>query len=605
MSALNQNQGASKPVIEPYAGDHCTLSLPNISGSLGKLENFPGFSKWLEGTRKRIFRPTPANIKYIQENWPDAEWDRGCRYHLDNFIEEQLAAAAVARNKTIILEDDGSYEYKQKPFDHQRQAFLLSRNKDIFAYLMEQGTGKSKLTIDVGCYNYAKGTIEAVIIIAINGVHSNWLETEIPEHHPDWCPYMGWTYDAGKFERKKSQEEFENIFKAQGVLKYFAFNVEGFASEKARKALQRIILTYKCLVVVDESDFALKNHSAMRTEYLTTTCDGVAMKRILTGTEITKGVEDLYGQLNFLGTKVLGFDTYTSFRNHFCTMGGFRYKQIIGYKNIDELIKILEPWSYRVLKKDCLDLPPKVYKRWKVELTPTQRKLYDELRKNFITQHDGKALTATLGVTRLLRLQQITCGWFPADDEEVAQRIPGDNPKLEAALTHCRTMPGGIIVWARFRGDIQLIHEELVREHGKDQCAMYYGDTDVGEDDGQRGWINNEFQSGNLRFIVANKAMARGRTFTKCINPFIHSNDFDLGARKQLEDRTHRIGTKEVADEMGADRVLYTDCEAIRTVDKKIIDSLKRKQKIADMVRMAGDTLFLEEDQSEGINANE
>lgn len=574
------NSKVNPPVIETHGSD-CLLKADFTGGNYQKLvpTSWPGFAKWKDGTRFLIFRPTPNNIRYINESWPDVVWAADAKYHLDNFITDQIKAAGLEAAKKTILEDDGSYQYKHKPFDHQRQAFLTSRDADIYAYFMEQGTGKSKLTVDVGAYNYSTGRIEAMIVIAQNGVHTNWVDIEIPEHIPDWCPYKSFVYSANMTKAK--WKELEEVIAAPNCFKIFAFNIEGFTSDKAREILERLILTFKCIIVVDESD-QIKNYTSKRTTYLTAACDGVAMKRILTGTEITKGLEDLFGQLNFLGTKVLGYDNITSFKNHFCTLGGFKCRQVVGYKNVDELLRLLEPYSFRALKDDCLDLPPKMYKRWTVELSPAQRKLYDDLARNFFADCDGKQISASIGIVRLIRLQQITCGWFPADGETDYTRIPGDNPKLEAVLQHCKHRQKKTIVWARFKQDVKDITEELRREHGRDNVMSYFGETDIEE----RGIVRDRFQKEDLQFVVANKAAARGLTFTACDDNFIHSNSFDFGDRKQLEDRTHRIGT--------ANSVLYTDCEAARTVDRKIINCLKKRQKIADLLRNTN-TLFMEE----------
>lgn len=571
------------PQIEAH-GENCTITVGFGEGNYGKLSSFPAYSKWKEGTRQLIFRPVPANIKYINENWPNAVWQGAAKYHLDHFIEEQIKASALVANKERHLEDDGSYEYKHQPFNHQRQAFLLSRDEPIFAYLMEQGTGKSKLDIDGACYAYSQGKIEAWIIIAPNGVHSNWIDTEIPDHIPDWCPYKAWTYSSNLTKARK--KELEDVCSSSNVLKIFAFNVEGFTSEKAQKILQRLILQFKCRVSIDESD-SLKNHTSHRTSYLTKACDGVAQKRIMTGTEITKGLEDLYGQLNFLGMDILGFDTYTSFKNHFCTMGGFKNKAIVGYKNVEELIKLIGPYSYRALKDDCLDLPPKIYKRIVVELSPKQREIYNNLKNNFWAELDGKQITAPLAIVRLGMLQQITCGWFPVPGESVNERIPGDNPKLEATLQHCRSRTGKTIVWCKYKADVRDIAEELAREHGRDAVASYFGETKVGNDFRERGWVKDGFQNGGIKYLVANKAAARGLTLTSCDDNLYHSNSFDFGDRKQSEDRTHRIGT--------VNSVLYTDIVAKNTPDQKIINCLKRKQRIADLLREK-ETLFMEDE---------
>jgi len=568
--------------ILPY-GNNCLAKVELSAEAYHKLLGLPGFRKWKDGTREMIFRPTANNITYINENWPEAQWLDGTQQHVDDFIKSQLEAIDTLNKKEIILEDDGSYEYKTKPFDHQRQSFLLSREKEKFALLMEQGTGKTKVAIDTIAYLYAKGSIEAAIIIAPNGAHLNFVEIEIPEHLPEWVNYEGWVYSSKM--NKAMQESLTRLNNKKDLLKIFSFNIEGFTSDKAKKIIEHLMAIYRCIVIIDESQY-IKNPSALRTKYLTKVCKPAKYKRIMTGTAITKGLEDIYSQMNWLDPAILGYDSFYTFRSHFCTMGGFENRQIIGYKNVDELSKMIESHSYRKTKADCLDLPPKLWKRWKVQLTPQQRDIYNSVKKNFYADLGDKRLTALLGIVRLLRLQQITCGWFPADGDDFLTPITGDNPKLEAVRQHCFDTDGKVVIWARFKKDIERITQELQNDHGRNAAVAYYGDTDIDD----RMPIVRQFQDPNsdLRYIVAHpKAAGRSITLTACENPIYHSNDFDLELRLQSEDRTHRIGTK--------NSVTYTDVEAAGTVDGKIIRALRNKKSIADLVNKDPTNFFLEE----------
>ncbi len=559
-------------------GQNCIIQCPFDGGNYNKLCKFPAYSRWQSGTRNLIFKPIASNIRYIQEHWPQAKWDLEVQHHLDRFIRESFTAAESSEKKETILEDDGSYEYKLKPFDHQRQAFLLCRDRPYYALFMEQGTGKTKIAIDKACYLYSKGAIDAVIIIAQNGVHLNWIEEELPLHIPNWCPWASWIYSSKM--TKTREEDFKKTCNAES-LQFFAFNVEGFTSEKARKKLQDLILSKRIFCIIDESQH-IKNSSAKRTKYLTKACTSLPYKMILTGTPVTKGVEDLYGQLTWLHKDILGFDSFYTFRNQFCTMGGFEMKQIVGYKNIDELIQLVDGYSYRVTKEQCLDLPPKLYKRFVVELTPQQRKVYDDLRRNFFAELQNMGtVQAELAIVRLLRLQQITCGWWPGDE---LQRIPGDNPKLEAVRQHCFDTQGSVIVWARFKADIELITQELRKDHGNDNVAIYYGATPAD----QRMDIVRNFQAKRIKTLVAHaQAAGRGLTLTASEDPIYHSCDFDLELRLQSEDRCHRIGTTR--------SVTYTDVEAKNTTDRKIINALRKKKLIANIITKDPMSFFLEE----------
>ena len=565
--------------ILPF-GTYCLLCVDlEVNNNLQKMTSFPGFWRWEK--RDIRFRPTANNIRHIGENWPDAIWHQGTQHYLDAFIKEQQEASLTSEKKQIILEDDGSYIYKTDPMDHQRQLFLLSRDKPSFAFFMEQGTGKTKPDIDTAAYQYSQGWIDAFIVIAPNGVHTNWEAEEIPKHMPDWCPHKVWVYSSNL--TKKKQAKLEELLAKKDCLKVVCFNMEGFTSDKAKKILERILRSNRCKVTIDESQ-GIKNHSAERTKYLTKSCKDVFSKRILTGTSVTKGIQDLYAQFGWLDKDILGFDSFYTFRNNFCKMGGFEMKQIVGYKNIDELVKLIDPYSFRVTKDQCLDLPPKVYKRHYVELSKEQRRIYDKLRQDYYASLEGYGtVSAPLAITRMLRLQQVTCGWFPSGDDSEMIRIPGDNPKLEAALEHVKAHESPSLVWARFRPDIELIHEELCREHGRHAVAMYRG----GMKPEDKTAIVKAFQDGQLKAVVCSKAAARGLTLTACENPFYHSQEYDLEIRQQSEDRCHRKGT--------VNSVTYTDCVANKTGDMKIIRSLIAKKAIADLINQDGPSFFMME----------
>lgn len=567
--------------IESF-GTNCLLNVSlEVENNYQKAASLPGFKKW--HGRAMIFRPTVNNIAYIAEHWPDAQWHPDTQHHLDSFIEEQKKKLELGEKKDQVIEDGGSYIYKTEPMDHQRQLFLLSRDEPAFAFLMEQGCGKTKPDIDTSAYLYAQGKIDAFIVIAPNGVHTNWQAEEIPKHLPDWCPHKVWVYSSPMTKTKK--QALEETIAAVDTLKIFCFNIEAFGHGKtAKEIFERLLRTFpKIKISIDESQF-IKNPSANRTRYLTKACEAVPYKRILTGTAITKGAGDVYAQFRWLNPDILGYDSFYTFRGRFCRMGGFKDKQIIGYKNLDELIGMISPYSFRVTKDQCLDLPSKVYKRCFVDLTPQQRKLYDQLANDYYAEMEGVGqISAPLAIVRLMRLQQITCGWMPGEDGETMRRIPGENPKMDATMRHVEDQTSPSLIWARFIPDIEAIVEELRRAHGKDSVAMYRGGMKA---DVKTGLIR-DFQAGNLKALVCSKAAARGLTLTACENPFYHSMEYDLEIRLQSEDRCHRKGT--------VNSVVYTDCVANKTLDNKIIRSLISKKTIADIINQDGPSFFMQE----------
>ena len=555
--------------IEKAKGRYCYANVKLTSEATQNLRNFPGFSKWIG--RKMMFSPTGANIKHIQKHWPDAQWDEESKFILDNYI--MSLRAAEDREKFSVPEND-DYMFETKPFEHQRRAFYMSRDKDNFALLMEQGTGKTKIIIDTAAYLYAKSKITALVIIAPNGVHRNWLRNEIPFHLPEWCPRKTIYYSASM--KKKDMEEWAGVQKSSDSLKVFSFNVEGFVSKKAQNLISKIMISENVLLVVDESS-RIKRPGAKRTKFITQIGKQAKYRRILTGTPVTKGPEDVYSQFKFLDPYILGYESFYSFRARYCVMGGFENRQIIAYNNIDELTKNIEGHSYRVLKKDCLDLPDKIYQRAYVELSEAQRRLYNTMKDDWVADHQEDTIEAPEAITRLLRLQQITCGWFPS---ETPVPIDEKNPRLELLKELLSDIDGKVIIWARFRADLKAIEDEL----GK-LAVAYHGGV---SNDARANAVDSFQNDPKIKYFVGQpQSGGIGLTLTAASYAIYYSNSFDLEVRLQSEDRCHRIGT--------TNNVTYIDIEANKTIDKKIIKALRDKKSLADMVTKDPMSIFMED----------
>ena len=550
---------------------YCLAKVKLEGNSIQALSSMPGFKKWVG--RDLMFAPTGANITHLHKHWPDAKWEDDVQPVLDKYIQSLEEAEEIYKQKGSGFVDAGDFSFKTKPYDHQRKAFYLSRDKEAFALLMEQGTGKTKVIIDNAAYLYGRDEISALVVIAPNGVHRNWLSKEIPAHMPDWCHYKSVFYYSGI--NAKDTVKFNEVISAQDCLRIFAFNCESFVSKKAVEFMYKIIMSNKVMLVVDESS-RIKTPAAKRTKVITKFAKDVKYKRIMTGTPVTKGPEDVYSQFKFLDPFILGYDSYYSFRARYCVMGGYENRQIVSYNNVDELTNSIEGHSFRVLKKDCLDLPEKIYQRHPVELSKNQRKLYDQLRKDFVTELEGEHLSAPEAITRLLRMQQIICGWFPT--EEGGMEIDEKNTRLTALIDLLPDIECKVIIWARFKRDIKAIGVAL-----GDKAVSYYGE--VSNDD--REIAVDRFQNDpKVRYFIGQpQSGGIGLTLTAAECAIYYSNSFDLETRMQSEDRCHRIGTK--------NNVTYIDFESPKTIDTKIINALREKKNLADTITKDPTSLFM------------
>ena len=557
-------------------GKYLVIKSKLVGDTFEKLSTLPGFKKWIG--RDLLFDPTGANIDRIRKYFPEAEWDESASPALDQYISNLKEMEANIQMKKSELPSNDDYDFKTKPFEHQRKAFYMSRDKKAFALLMEQGTGKTKVIIDNAAYLYAKGEITSLVVIAPNGVHRNWLK-EIDIHMPDWCIRKSFYYSSGM--NKKRIEEYDAVLGSSECLRIFTFNVEAFTSPKAIYYMQKILVSNKTMLVVDESS-RIKRPGAKRTKIITKFGKQADYKRIMTGTPVTKGPEDVYSQFKFLDPQVLGYDSFYSFRARYCVMGGFENKQIISYQNVDELTRNIEGHSFRVLKKDCLDLPDKIYQRHYVEMTAKQKKLYQTMKKSFVAELEGNMIEAPEAITRLLRLQQILCGWFPS--EEGLSQIDDKNPRIEALKEILSDIDSKVIIWARFKADLRAIERAL-----GDLAVSYHGDVTT---DARELAVDRFQNDPSIRYFIGQpQSGGIGLTLTAADYAIYYSNSFDLEQRMQSEDRCHRIGTK--------NNVTYIDIETRKSVDSKIIKALREKKNLADVITKDPISLFMSEEENE------
>jgi SNF2 family DNA or RNA helicase len=202
-------------------------------------------------------------------------------------------------------------------------------------------------------------------------------------------------------------------------------NVEAFSTDKGRMFAAKFLRSHKSLMAIDEST-TIKNPKAKRTKNILSLSPICKYRRIMTGSPVTRNPLDLYSQCEFLDPLHLNHSSYYSFRNRYAIMksaniSGRSINLVTGYQNLGELSDKLKPFSYRVLKEDCLDLPDKVYIKREIQLTPEQKKLYDQMRKEALATLNGKTVTTMTALTQLMRLHQITCGHFSADDGTIQE----------------------------------------------------------------------------------------------------------------------------------------------------------------------------------------
>jgi len=467
-----------------------------------------------------------------------------------------------------------NYKFKTKPYAHQIKALELSWDKPYFAYFMEMGTGKSKVLIDNIAMLYDAGKINGVLIISPKGVYKNWHDGEIPTHLPDHIDQTSVLWQA--MINKKQQKELDKLFTPGEDLHILNMNVEALSTKKGVEFAAKFLRCHRTMMAIDEST-TIKNPDAKRTKHICSLGEYAQYKRILTGSPVTKSPLDLYKQCEFLKKELLGHTSYYTFRTRYAVMktanfGGKSVQIVTGYQHLPELSEKLKSFSYRVLKEDCLDLPPKTFVKRLVTLTPDQKKLYIQMKQLALAQMDGKMMTTATVMTQLMRLQQITCGHFTADDGTTEDI---DSNRLPELMNVLEETEGKVVIWAHWQRDVNRIIREISKKFGENSFVDYYGLTPMGE----RQKNINKFQDPNspVRFFIGTtQTGGYGITLTAASTMVYYSNGYDLEKRQQSEARIDRIGQHYP--------MTYIDIYCEDTVDARIVKALKKKVNIASQI---------------------
>jgi SNF2 family DNA or RNA helicase len=470
-----------------------------------------------------------------------------------------------------------NYRFKTKPFEHQKEALKKSWAAKTYALFMEMGTGKSKVLVDNIAMLYDRGAIRGALIVAPKGVYKNWHDIEFPVHLPEHVAHTKVLWEASKTIKK--QLELDTLFDDKGDLKILIMNVEAFSTKKGLDFAHRFLNIFlgKALIGIDEST-TIKNPTAKRTKSILKIGNLASYRRILTGSPVTKSPLDLYSQCEFLDPWHLGHSSYYSFRSRYAHMvdrnfGGKRVQLVVSYRKLPELTEKLNKFSYRVLKEDCLDLPPKLFTKRIVELTDEQKKVYAQMKSLAMAfTEDGKVMSTVNVMTQLMRLHQVTCGTFKADDGTITHL---ENNRIQALMDCIEDVDGKVIIWANYREDIKKIADALKKAYGEASTVEYWGEVDAGVR--QDNIAQFQDVKGPTRFFVGNaQTGGYGITLTAANTVVYYSNSYDLEKRLQSEDRAHRIGQ--------TGNVLYIDLVAEGTIDDKIVKALKDKVNIANEI---------------------
>lgn len=483
-------------------------------------------------------------------------------------------------------------EFLIEPWEHQRKAIEIA--KDLhpgYALFFEQGTGKTGTAINILRHKFnTRQRIMRTLILCPIIATKNWKDEW--RKHSKIDPRLITILDGSGKKRQETMKKFgwgrlNAATPLAPVPRIFITNHESLNMSE----LHKLFMQWEPEILVLDESHRFKNPKARRTKAVDKLANPKDAAKpftyLLTGTPMLNTPMDIWQQFKILdGGAALGDNFYAFQRRFFvdrnARMPRHKYfpkwevkeKDKDGVDGLGEINKRIRPLSMRRKKEDCLDLPPLVYQTVRVPMTPTQRRHYEQLKKDFITYMKGDAVTAPLAVTKALRLMQISSGFANTEDGRTVALDDTPKDKALKELLEDLTPDNKVIVWAVWKENYVRIRKILeglgigyteihgeIPPHKKHDNARHFGD-----DPSCRVLLGHPGSAG----IAINLVAASYSIF--------YSRTFSLEQSLQAEARNHRGGS-EIHD-----KITRIDLVCENSIDETVTEKLQGKIEISEKV---------------------
>lgn len=464
-------------------------------------------------------------------------------------------------------------QYHVPPWAHQLEAINTAKDRDAFALFFEQGCGKTSTLINIlrhkGEQNY--GLAPSTLILCPPIVIENW-KREILANWPElpWGDIQCLT--GSSFKRMCDFERFVEQAKPRRIV---ITNYEALYS----KLYEKLVKWAPECIVLDESH-KIKDLASKRTKRCIALGRTAKYRYLLTGTPILNGPMDIYSQFLFLDQGKTFGDNFYSFRNQYFIDHNARRPKQTYFPDwhprdgaLEEINRQIYKSAHRVLKADCLDLPPFVRQVVRVEMTGEQLRVYKQMESDAVAYFRNEVTSADLAIKKALRLQQIVTGYITNDDGQ--NQIFPDNQRLAALSELLDSIGPGhkIIVWACFRQNYVDIRR-LLSEKSISYVELT-GDTKPDE----RQTAVDFFSRGPARVLLGNPASAGiGINLVEASYAIYYSRNFSLESDLQSEARNYRGGSERHRS------VTRIDIVTSGTIDEEVTIALKNKQNVSEFI---------------------
>ena len=453
-----------------------------------------------------------------------------------------------------------------EPFDHQRAFLEFSKTHDNFLLRDEPGLGKTKQSLDLIMNRKRSGQIKsALIVCCIGGLQYNWLR-EVKKH-TDLKGYILGTRPANKLgtitKIGTNADKLDDLKKVKADI--YIINVEALRNQDILVQLQLMIARKEIGQIVVDEVHKCKNVKAAQTKGLFNLHP--PYKLGLTGTPIINSPLDIYGISVWMGQERRAF---SRFRDDYCVMGGFMDKQVVGYKNLDQLSINLASWSLYRRKDDCLDLPDKIVQTLPIELTNKQKTLYNEVLKD-IRDRREEILTSPSAMGKFVGLRKVTS--CPIEVDETHDPYECSKAQELVRLVQEAIENGQkVVVYTWYVFTLQYLNK-LFSSVGITP-ALIYGDMSLEE----RNANEQAFQTNpECKVIVGNyQTMGTGIELTAASLLIEYELPWTSADERQAQDRSHRIGTNHT--------LTCIRLVGLNSVDERVAEIVDIKEEIANTV---------------------
>lgn len=494
----------------------------------------------------------------------------------------------------------GDNRFRIPNWAHQQVEWDKHRNDPARALLWQMRTGKTKSVIDKACYLFEEAEIDAVLLVAQNGIHDNWVRKELPKHLWDGIDYRAHVWRSGARHGTIAERQAHDASLDRVLDDYyegfpiFAVNTEALINPHAQIAIRKLYRRRKVYLVIDEShDF--RTPSSTRSRVARGLGKRSAYKTILSGTPVHNTPLAAYAQFDILHPGALGHETYTAFKNEYAeftqqTIGNGRtFPKLSGYKNLEKLRDHIAYWSTIVLRSDCEDLPEIVRSRRVFSMNISSDRVYTELKRSYgahLTEAEAGIDTFIDGENpgvRMMKMQQALSGFVITETYETVSLVSPDetNPRVQALLDELVEAPDEkAIVWAQFHADIAIVRKALTQLNIK--FVEYHGLIPSAA----RPALIEQFQKDpdTKVFLGQPKSGGQGLDLSAASKIIWYSHTFDAIVRDQASERATKMG----GESIGVVDIVGFDGGGRATIDDLIINALDSKQNVSDYVAGPG-----------------